>query len=224
MDGRTLVIAGASGLVGGGALPLLLASGEVDRVVALGRRILPIDHPRLCSSVADFQSVPAILREIPEGVAVAVCCLGTTRKQAGSRAAFRAVDHDAVVAFARAARERGAGRFVVVSSLGADAGSRSFYLRTKGEAEASLRALGYRQLTILRPSMIDDRGARAERRLGERLALPLGRALFSVVGKTRRQAPIEAETIARALVRVSFDATLERVRIVESDELHALGR
>lgn len=220
---RTVVIAGASGVVGSRALVHLLAHDEVDRVVALGRRPLDVRHEKLVSRVVDMQSVPSLEEAMPERVDAAFCALGTTRKKAGSREAFRAVDRDAVVAFAEAARRRGAGHFLLVSSIGANARGRTFYLRTKGEAEEALVGLGFERLTIVRPSIIDDEGMRGEFRLGERLALPLARALFAVAGRTRRYAPIRAETIGKAMVRLAFDDSTESVRIVESDRLHELG-
>ena len=221
---KTVVIIGASGVVGARALQHLLVREDVGRVVALGRRVLPVQHGKLVSKVADLKSSAAMASEIPDDVAVAVCALGTTMKQAGSKEAFRAVDRDAVVAFGQAALQEGAQRFVLVSSIGADGHSRSFYLKTKGEAEEALAQLGYAQLTVVRPSFIDDQGARTELRLGERIGLPLSRAFFAIVGKSNRYAPISADTIARALVRLAFDETTERVRVVESDQLHALGR
>jgi uncharacterized protein YbjT (DUF2867 family) len=143
-------------------------------------------------------------------------------KRAGSKEAFRAVDHDAVVAFGEAALARGAQRFLLVSSVGADSRARSFYLRTKGETEQALARLGYAQLTILRPSLLDDEGARREFRATERLMLPLARLLFAVVGQTTRYAPVPADVVARAMVRLAFDDGGERVRIVESEQLHSL--
>jgi hypothetical protein len=77
---------------------------------------------------------------------------------------------------------------------------------------------------VLRPSFIDDEGARVESRFGERVALPVARALFSVLGRTSRYAPVRADVIAKALVRLAFDETSERERVVESDRLHGLGR
>jgi uncharacterized protein YbjT (DUF2867 family) len=161
---------------------------------------------------------------IPAGVAVALCCLGTTMKQAGSKEGFRAIDHDAVVAFGRAALAQGAGRFVLVSSIGASPRAWTFYARTKGEAEEALARLGYAQLTILRPSLLDDGGSRPESRAGERLVLPVARLVFSVAGATSRYAPISVETVATAMVRLAFDDTSERVRVVESEGLHVVGR
>jgi uncharacterized protein YbjT (DUF2867 family) len=223
MPHLNVAVAGASGIVGGYALRDLLARTDVGRVVAVGRRTLPLAHEKLDSRVVDLQNRSDIASVIPNGTTAAICCLGTTLKQAGSKEAFRAVDHDAIVAFAEAALDRGALRFVLVSSLGADPGARNFYLRTKGETEVSLERLGYAQLTVLRPSFIDDRGRRTEYRPLERLSLPIVRALFSIIGKTSRYAPVPADVIARAAVRLAFDETTQRMRIIESEELHTLG-
>lgn len=224
MSMKSFAIAGASGVVGSRALQHLLARQDVGRVIALGRRVLPVTHEKLISKIADLGSSAAIAGALSDGIDAAVCCLGTTMKQAGSKEAFRAVDRDAVVAFGEAARAKGARRFLLVSSIGADARSRNFYLRTKGEAEEALQRLGYEQLTAVRPSFIDDQGTRREFRLAERLGLPLARAGFALLGRTSRYAPIPADVVARALVRLAFDETGERVRVVQSDALHALGR
>ncbi|HEY0710746.1 MAG TPA: NAD(P)H-binding protein [Polyangia bacterium] len=153
-------------------------------------------------------------------VTAALCALGTTIKKAGSQAAFRAVDHDAVIAFATWARAAGATRFVVVSSVGADAGASNFYLRVKGEMEAGLRALGFSRLVILRPSFL--KGDRQERRLGESIA----GVLFPVVqpllaGSLRRYRSIDATTVARAMVAAATtdappDAVWEHDEIVRA--------
>jgi uncharacterized protein YbjT (DUF2867 family) len=219
----TVIMTGATGLVGSRALPSLLSRSDVDRVVALGRRMLTLRHEKLVSKVVDLQTVTVMAAEIPDAPKVAICALGTTMKQAGSKEAFSAVDRDAVVAFGEAALKNGAERFVLVSAVGANAHSGSFYVKTNGEAEAALVGLGFPQLTVLRPSLIDDQGSRADHRLGERIALPLSRALFAVIGKTHRYAPISVDTLARALVHLAFDETSEKVRFVESDRLHALG-
>lgn len=218
-----VVIAGATGVVGTCALREMLECMDVGRVTAVGRRSPPVHHEKLESSVVEFQDQAALRAAIPVGVTAAVCCLGTTMKRAGSKEAFRAVDHDAVVAFAQAAKDRGAERFVVVSSLGADARSRNFYLRTKGETEAALQRIGFDHLAILRPSLIDDQGTRSEPRFAEKIMLPLARAFFSVFGKHNRYAPVPASAIGRAAVRLAFDPTGGPVRIVESKDLHRIG-
>jgi len=222
-DRKNVVIAGASGVVGARALHHLLASDNVNSVVGVGRRLLTLQHEKLVSRMVDLGSKAAITSAIPDANAVAICCLGTTLKRAGSQEAFRAVDYGAVVAFAEAARVKEAQRFVVVSSLGANPRAGNFYLRTKGESEEALARLGYPQLTVLRPSFIDDEGARDEDRPLERLALPIARCVFSIVGRTSRYAPVSADVIGKAIVRLAFDNATERVRIVESAALHALG-
>ena len=220
---HTVVIAGASGVVGARVLHHLVRRDDIGRVIAVGRRILPLQHEKLVSKVVDLQKTTAVAAEIPEGTAVAFCCLGTTMQQAGSKEAFLAVDHDAVLAFAQAALGKGARRFLLISAVGARASSANFYQRTKGEVEEALARLGYAQLTVLRPSLIDDEGARRDYRAAERRLLPLARIVFGVVGRTRRYAPISADVIAKAMVRLAFDNTTDRVRLVESEELHRLG-
>ena len=253
----TVAIAGASGVVGARVLRHLLARDDVGRVVAVGRRELAVaddtDRPlraapapdappesgldsRLVSRVVDFADPATIVAALPDDLSVAFCCLGTTMRRAGSKEAFRAVDYDAVVAFAESARARGARRLVVVSSIGADPGARSFYLRTKGEVEEALSGLGFAELVLVRPTLLDDEGARAERRPAERLTLALARPLFRLLGRTRRYAPIPADTVARAMVRLGLDApaageeersghgAMDGVRVVESEELHVIGR
>src|SRR5512133_3691386 len=166
---NTVAIAGASGLVGSRVLERLLDRQDVGRIIALGRRSLTVTDPRVVSVVTDLQSAEVMAKGVPNEVAVGICCLGTTMKQAGSKQAFRAVDRDAVLAFAQAVLTQGALRFVLVSSIGANPSAPSFYLRTKGEVESELAALGFQQLTVLRPSFIDDQGARTQYRPAERL-------------------------------------------------------
>lgn len=129
----------------------------------------------------------------------AVSALGTTMRAAGSETGFRAVDLDSVVAFAAAARRAGARHMVTVSSVGADPGSRNFYLRTKGEMEQALEALGFDRLDILRPGLLrGDRGA--DRRLGERIGIALSPVVNLLLrGRLDRYAAIEADIVAAAI-------------------------
>ena len=101
-------------------------------------------------------------------VDVVISVLGTTIKAAGSKERFRAVDHDIPLTAARMAARKGARHFLIVSSIGADTSSRFFYLRVKGELEDALRSLGFRSVTIVRPSIL--LGDRAETRFGEEVA------------------------------------------------------
>lgn len=189
----TAWIAGASGLVGGELLRLLVADGAFEKVVSVGRRTLPVESPKLTQVKVDFADEKAFEALPPADVAFS--CLGTTLKKAGSREAFRAVDHDAVLAFAKAARAKGAKVLVHVSSLGAARGSRTFYASVKGEVEEDLAALGFESVYALRPSILD--GNRAESRPLERVGLVFARALGPVLGKYR---PTEASAVARTMV------------------------
>jgi uncharacterized protein YbjT (DUF2867 family) len=206
-----ILIAGATGLTGEHLLDRLLSEPTVARVLAPTRRPLAA-HPHLENPVGDLQT---LLPQLSGQVDTAFCCLGSTIKQAGSQEAFRAVDHDLVLAFARRARELGARHLVVISALGANPGSKVFYNRVKGETEEALKAMDWPQLTIARPSLL--LGARHEFRLGERLAAPLLRWL---PGKYRG---IDACALARALWRLALEEE-DGVRVIESSDLRRLGR
>lgn len=216
MNTRIACIAGATGLVGGHLVDALLEDALFKGVVTVGRRPLDRAHPKLTQRTVDFAAVdPSALA----GVTDAFCALGTTIKKAGSREAFRAVDFDAVVAFAGAAKAAGATRFYVVTALGADAGSWVFYNRVKGEVEASLRSLGFASLAIARPSLLV--GERTENRAGERVALAVTNALAPLL-KPFASRPIEGRTVALAL-RAIAHAPPDGARVYLSGELHTLA-
>ena len=206
-----VLLAGATGLTGEHLLDRLLNEPTVTRVLAPSRRPLAA-HPHLENPVGD---PAAFLPQLSGRVDIAYCCLGTTLKQAGSEAAFRAVDFDMVVAFAQRARDMGARHLIVISAIGADPTSSVFYNRVKGEMEQALKAQGWPQLTICRPSLL--LGERLEPRLGEQLAAPLAKL---ILGKYRG---IEACHLARAMWRLALEEQ-DGVRIVESDELRRLGK
>jgi uncharacterized protein YbjT (DUF2867 family) len=206
-----ILLAGATGLTGEHLLDRLLNEPTVERVLAPSRRPLAA-HPHLENPVGELLE---LLPQLSGKIDSAFCCLGSTIKQAGSQEAFRAVDHDLVLAFAQRARELGARHLLVISALGADANSSAFYNKVKGEMEQALKAQGWPQLTLVRPSLL--LGPRNEFRLGERLAAPFMRWL---PGKYRG---IEATVLARALWRLALEEG-EGVRIVESDQLRRLGR
>ena len=206
-----VLLAGATGLTGEHLLDRLLNEPTINRVLAPSRRPLA-KHPHLENPVGD----PAVfLPQLNGRVDIAYCCLGTTIKQAGSEQAFRAVDLDMVVAFAKRAREMGARHLIVVSALGADPKSSVFYNRVKGEMEQALRAQDWPQLTICRPSLL--LGDRVEPRLAEKVAGPLSRL---IPGKYHG---IEACQLARAMWRLALEEQ-DGVRVVESDELRKLGK
>lgn len=154
-------------------------------------------HPRWHEQVAPSSRWPALTGSL--GADAAVSTLGTTMRAAGSQAAFRAVDLEAVAAFAEAARRAGARHMVTVSSVGADADSRNFYLRTKGEMERALDGLGFERLDIFQPGLL--RGERGgERRPGERIGIALSPLANLVLrGRFDRFAAIDADLVAAAI-------------------------
>jgi uncharacterized protein YbjT (DUF2867 family) len=213
---RRVVIAGATGLVGSEVLDLLLADPMVERVVSMGRRRTGREHDALTEVLVELEGIRDASIEPP--VDAVLCCLGTTMRAAGSRDAFRAVDLDAPVALARLALAIGAPRFAMISSIGADPGARSFYLRAKGEAEQAVAALGIPKVVILRPSLL--LGERSESRPAERLAGVALRILSPIlVGPLRRWRPVHARSVARAMIELLVSGDTTGVLIVESDTI-----
>ena len=206
-----LLVLGGTGLVGGAVLRQALADSRVRSVVAPTRRPL-LPATRLENPIVDFDRLPAEAGWLEvDGVA---CALGSTIRAAGSRAAFRKVDHDYVLAFARLARARGARAFALTSAIGANPDSRIFYNRVKGEVEASVAACGYPSLTIIRPGFIG--GVRQESRPAERAAVAAVGLLGPVLPRRWRINP--AENIARALLEAAIAAPPGR-HVVTSAQL-----
>jgi uncharacterized protein YbjT (DUF2867 family) len=194
---RIALVAGASGLIGGHLIQTLLEAPDYSRVFALTRRPFGREHPKLANRIVVFSRMAEQLKGLQ--VNDAFCCLGTTIASAGSQEAFREADVDAVLLFARAARAAGATRFVVVSSVRASPDSKNFYLRTKGEMEEEVAAVGFPSLYILQPSLL--LGSRKESRPMEMLAslfAPLYNPLLT--GSREALRAIPAETVARAMV------------------------
>ncbi len=215
---RTALLAGATGLVGSHCLSQLLSDPAYGRVVAVVRRPLPLSDPRLDTRVVDFDRLAAA--DLPP-VDDVYCALGTTIRRAGSRDAFRRVDHDYVVALARCAAERGATRFLLVSAIGADARSPVFYSRVKGETERDVAAVSFDAVHLLRPSLLV--GERSEHRSGERLMIALLTGVTPLlVGPLRRYRPVGAEVVARAMRAVARSGDTG-VMVYESDRIAQLG-
>jgi uncharacterized protein YbjT (DUF2867 family) len=193
--GRVVILAGATGLVGRELLRQLLADASVGAVHAVGRRPPATIHPKLVPHVVDLAALPSL----PAADEVYLA-LGTTIAVAGSQAAFRAVDYDANLAVARAAHAAGARRLGLVSAMGADARSRFFYNRVKGETEGAVARLGFEGVVIARPSLlVGDRGSLGQpARTGERLGMAVAAILGPLLPRDLR--PIAAAEVARALL------------------------
>ena len=217
--------AGGTGLVGHAVLARLAVDPRIGIVTALVRQAGQAPQlPR--AVVAREVDFSALGRAGVAGLPTtdwAFCCLGTTIKAAGSQMAFRAVDFEAVLAFARAAKVAGAQRLAVVSSLGADARSAVFYNRVKGEMEQALIALGLPRLVIARPSLlVGDRIARGQAvRVGELLSQTV-MPLFTWL-TPRRLRPIQADAVAAAMIAALAAEGGDPVQVLESEQLQALA-
>ena len=208
---KTVMLVGATGLVGQQVLQKALASAQVGRVVAPTRRALP-PHPKLLNPVVDFDHLPEDAAWW--AVDAVVCTLGTTIKVAGSQPAFYRVDHDHPLRVAQLALRHGARSYALNSALGADPASRVFYSRTKGELERDLRALGYPSLTLVRPGLIG--GERHESRPAEQIGVRVSQWLRPLLPARYRVVP--AERIAHHLLAAAL-AAAPGVRVLMSEEL-----
>jgi uncharacterized protein YbjT (DUF2867 family) len=220
---RAGVLLGASGLVGSHLLHLLAGDPSYSQITLLTRRRLALDGGKVREAVVDFER-PETFHAHVAGDDV-FCCLGTTIKKAGSEDAFRKVDFEAPLAVAREARAAGAGQFLIVTAVGANAGSRIFYNRVKGEVEEALGKLDFpRGLKVLHPSMIV--GERSERRPAERIVMALMRSTRPLfVGGMARYRAIDAIDVARAMHNAAVqEAEKGGVRVYEGESLFSLVR
>ena len=189
------IIIGATGATGKSLLPLLAAHSEMERIDCFGRRHPDFSHQKLNSHQIDFTQ-PNIWHEEVQGD-VLFACLGTTLKAAGSKEAQWAIDYEANLEFAKAARENGVYTLVLVSASGANAASRLFYQRMKGELEQALIALNFPCLIIFRPPLLIRPNSD---RLGEKVAERIFRVL-NRIGMLKNQRPLAVEKLAQAMLK-----------------------
>ena len=218
MSAKNALLAGATGLVGGYLLRRLLAHPSYARVEILVRRELPIRDPKLTQRIVEFARLGAGAQGVaPDDV---FCCLGTTIRKAGSEEAFRRVDYDYPLALARLTKAAGAGKFLMVSALGADLKSAVFYNRVKGEVEQAIAAIGLPAAYSFRPSLLT--GPRAEHRPGEKIGIAVGKLIAPLlIGALRKYRPIHADTVAAAMVYAANHDVA--VGVIESDAIARLA-
>lgn len=217
-NNKTAILLGASGLVGSFLLDMLLDGEEYTSVIVFVRKHLNKVHPKLNQHVIDFDA-PETYKDWVAGDDL-FCCLGTTIKQAGSQEAFRKVDLEYPVVFAGMAKENGVKQYLIVTSIGADSRSSTFYLRTKGECENNLKQTGIPSISVFRPASLT--GERKYKRWNEKISVPLLK-VFSVflIGRLKKFRPIAAEQVAKAMYCVAQEFKMGYT-IYESDKIQSI--
>ncbi|ELY3748781.1 NAD(P)H-binding protein [Cronobacter sakazakii] len=208
-----VLITGASGLVGSHLLRMLVDEPRVTSIIAPTRRPLRVPMHKV-ENPCDPQ-LSDMLTQLSAPLDIVFCCLGTTRREAGSKEAFILADYTLVVDTSLAGLRLGAKHMLVVSALGANPNSPFFYNRVKGEMETALKAQGWPRLTIARPSLLI--GDREKRRAGESFMAPLFRLL---PGKWKA---IEAQTVAQALINAALSPAQEDVAVLDSAQLREIA-
>jgi uncharacterized protein YbjT (DUF2867 family) len=211
---KTAIVIGATGLIGKQLTGLLFESPHYSQVIALVRKPLNWKHAKLKEVLFDFDAPDAAIIQGDD----VFCCLGTTARAAGSEQAQYKVDYQYPLEIGKIAAQNGAKRFILVSSLGADAKSSNFYLRTKGVLEQDLAALPFEQMIAVRPSIL--LGSRDEFRLGEKIGIGLVTLFDSfMVGSLKKYRGINARQVARAMIALA-QLPGNGYSVVESDVLH----
>jgi len=199
MSAKTATLIGATGLIGGELLNLLLTDDYFPAVKILVRRPFNLVHPRLEKKMVDFNDNDSLLVALDDSDVV-FCTVGTTQKKVkGNKEAYRKVDYDIPTHAARFCKMVGCKIFVLVSAVGANSKSNNFYLKLKGQVEDEIGKLGIDSVHIMRPSMLV--GDRKEFRIGEKIGTPLMRA-FSFLLPSKYK-PIQASDVAKAMVAAS---------------------
>ncbi len=216
---QKVLIAGATGLVGGALLEILTKEITVHEIIVLGRT-----EPTFISSKIKFVKTdfinPDSISDCFEGVHTVFCCIGTIIKTAGSQEAFRNVDYGIPETLAKLASKNKVKSMIVVSSIGADAQSSNFYLRTKGEMESCVSSYKISKTAFLRPSLIS--GPRKEFRWKETISSVFLKLFsFLLIGKFKRYRAIDHDVIAMAMWRISNSAN--NTRIYESEDIQWIG-
>jgi nucleoside-diphosphate-sugar epimerase len=215
---KTVVIFGATGLVGNELLHILADSDEYKKIVAVCRKALLFTHPKLETILlSDFSDLLQIKEKLKADSCF--CCIGTTIKTAGSKDAFRKVDYFIPKQIAQLAEELSIPDLVIISSIGANPATSNFYLKTKGEMEKTTREIFKGNLKIVRPSLL--MGKRSEFRFGERAAIIFMKSFgWMLFGHLKKYRGIYARDVARAMLLISHSSP-ENI-IFESDELNAV--
>jgi uncharacterized protein YbjT (DUF2867 family) len=216
---KTALIIGSTGLIGSELLNLLLESSHYAKVITFVKRDTGIKHPKLTQHIIDFDK-PETYKELVVGDDF-FCTIGTTIKKAGSKKAFRKVDFEYPRQFAAFALQNKVQKYLIISSLSADANSGNFYLKTKGEIQDFLKDCNFESVAVLQPSLL--LGNRTEFRFGEKVGAFFMKTLsFLFLGNLKKYKPIEGKTVAKALLKIA-QKNDTGFKIYESDVIQEIG-
>jgi uncharacterized protein YbjT (DUF2867 family) len=220
MEPQTAVVIGASGLIGSNLLNLLLADNDFKDVRILVRKNIELVHPKLVQQLVNFQDNKDLENKAGKGDCL-FCTVGTTQQKVkGDKAAYRRVDFDIPVNAAKHAATNGFQKYLLVSSVGANAQAKNFYLKLKGEVEEEVSALPIEAIHIFQPSML--LGNREEFRAGELVGKAFMEALsFAFLGSLKKYKAIQALDVAKAMVAASKTNTTG-VKRYQYSEMHHL--
>lgn len=214
---KTAIIIGATGLVGSCIVKRLIDDDRYKTVKIIVRKACGITHPKLEEHVVDFDKLETWRYEISGDELYSA--MGTTIKKAGSKEAQYKIDFTYQFNFAKAAIENGVEKYLLVSSAGANSISKNFYLRMKGELDKKVSGIPFKQIYIFRPSILA--GKRNEKRLGEEIGISAIKFLTKVIPPLREYQPIEAETVAAAMIKAANQQQQSKLMIYELDQILA---
>jgi uncharacterized protein YbjT (DUF2867 family) len=217
--GKKAIIAGASGSIGNSLVKQLLTNETYTEVLVLVRRDLGIKHPKLQQLVLNFEEINNYATQITGDVVF--CCLGTTKSQTPDQGEYRKIDYQYPLDIAWIAQTNGARSYHLISAIGADKNSSTFYIRTKGEVERDLKAVPFESIHIYRPSLLD--GERKQHRILEKISNVVMRVINPLLfGGLKKYRSIRVSTVARAMILNSMEEK-KGVFVYESDRIQETG-
>lgn len=198
----TICISGASGLVGNELLIQLLNDSRTEKVLVLARNPLGFGHPKMQVVLVAFEDLDKL--EVAEKIDVGFCALGTTLRKAGSKEKQQQIDRDFVISFSKFCQKSGVQNIGVVSSIGANEKSSNFYLRTKGQMESGVSAVGIPTTVFIRPSFLI--GPRKEKSVRDKLFQMLSFIISPLLfGKAKKYRGIHASRVAQSLIKATIN-------------------
>lgn len=202
MSEKIATIIGATGMIGNYLLDEILADDYFDTVRVIVRRPYEKKHPKMEVKLVDFSDTESLKLAI-DGSDTVFSCIGTTQKNVkGNHTLYRQIDFDIPLKAARLCKELGCEKFILVSAVGANHHSNTFYLKLKGELENAIRQTELRSIHIMQPSQL--LGERKEKRTGESILQGSMKTLSGIfVGSLRKYRAIHGKTVAKAMLNAA---------------------